>query len=194
VTTEKPALKDRTLPKVWAPAGRRDPGAVFLLYGGMEHTYGEADEYVESTRQGFERDGVMPGMHVAVFLDNCPGYIWTLLALSRIGAVAAPVHAEARGALLAHFLTSSDCETAVVATKYVERIHAAVGSDGLKQAWIVLQPEPGDGQQEEPLPTIAAAQRTLGFARSFDPDYVSPHREPCFNDVTLLMSDTAAAR
>jgi carnitine-CoA ligase len=187
VTMEKPALKDRTLPKVWARAVQRDPEAVFLLHAGMEYTYGEADEYVESTRQGFERDGVIPGMHVAVFLDNCPGYIWTLLALSRIGAVAVPVHAEARGALLTHFLTSSDCETAVVATKYVERIHAAVGSDALKQAWIVLQPEPGDGQPEEPLPIIAAAQRTLGFARSFDPDYVSPHREPRFNDVTLLM-------
>src|ERR1700730_2909070 len=165
VTTEKLALKDRTLPKVWARAVQRDPGAVFLLYGGVEYTSGEADEYVESTRQGFERDGVMPGMHVAVFLDNCPGYIWTLLALSRIGAVAVPVHAEARGALLAHFLTSSDCATAVVAAEYVGRIHAAVGSDALKQAWVVPQPEPVGGQHEEPLPTIAAAQRTLDFAR-----------------------------
>jgi len=46
VTTEKPALKDRTLPKVWAPAVQRDPGAVFLLYGGMKHTYGTPTEKI----------------------------------------------------------------------------------------------------------------------------------------------------
>ena len=180
-----PPLKERTLPRIWATAVKQNPDAVFLLFAGTEYSYGESEEWVESARQRFENDGIVPGMHVAVFLDNGPEYVWTLLALSRIGAVAVPIHAEGRGKLLTHFLVSSDCEVAIIADKYVARTHDAIGSDLLKRAWILAteSTEPDD----TPLPLIAGVQEPIVFGRDFDPAYRSPHREPRFNDVTLLM-------
>jgi crotonobetaine/carnitine-CoA ligase len=183
MTMEMPPLVKRTLPNIWAAAVARAPHSVFLLFAGDEYTYGAANQFVQATRQQFERDGVTVGAHVAVFLDNSPDYLWTLLALSHMGAVAVPIHAEARGQLLTHFLLSSECSMGVIADKYAARVHESIGPDVLKQAWIVTS---GD-EVEGPVPTIAGAQRPITFGNDVDPNHRSDTAPPRFCDATLLM-------
>ena len=181
--TEMPPLVERTLPDIWATAVAQGPDSVFLLFAGREYTYGGADLFVRAAQQQFERDGVTAGTHVALFLDNCPDYVWALLALSHIGAVAVPIHAEARGQLLTHFLVSSDCSMALVADKYAARVRESIDPDVLKQAWIFASGEPFDGG----TPTIAGAQREIIFDDVVDPGRPSTTPRPRFNDITLLM-------
>lgn len=176
-----PPLEQRTIPKIWAAAVARNPDAVLLVWAGRETTYGAADVLVEATRQQLVLDGVEGGAHIAVMLDNGPEYVWTLLALAHIGAVAVPIHAEAQGQLLSHFMLSSDCESAVVAEKYLIRLRESIGADALKRAWVLR-----DGSSAEPVPVVAAVQRDIEFTDQVDADFPLG-REPRFNETMLLM-------
>jgi len=196
MVSELPPLHERTIPRIWLQAVQRDPGAPFLLFRTRTYSYGEAAEYVESARQQLESDGVARGTHIAVLFDNCPEYVWVVLALARIGAVAVPIHAEARGQLLTHLLTSSKCQMAIVADTYVDRVREAIGPDALSRAWILHTDAGTDadagtgvdagGSGESPT-RISAWQRDIEFGRAFAADYVGTNPDPSFKDTMLLM-------
>lgn len=74
--------------RAWADAVARHAGNVFLRAGDRDWTYAEFDDWA---RVIAARLRVRPGERVALVMGATPGHLATLVALSRLGAVAVPL-------------------------------------------------------------------------------------------------------
>ncbi|WP_083934099.1 AMP-binding protein [Sciscionella marina] len=178
-----PPVHERTIPNLWRRAVDRAPEAPFLYWHDAVISYGDGDALSDGVRVKLAHRGVGRGSHVAVFLPNGPEYVWVLLALAKIGAVAVPIHAEARGKLLAHFIETSDCEFAILGEEFVERTLDAIGPDRLRHVW-VLQATPESSADQLRL---CASQEELICERSTKAEIADETAAPRFCDTALLM-------
>ena len=67
------------------------PEAEAVVCNGQRWTYADAAAHAVRTAAGLATQGVQRGDRVVVFVDNRPEFVWLLLALQRLGAVAVPV-------------------------------------------------------------------------------------------------------
>jgi crotonobetaine/carnitine-CoA ligase len=95
---------------------------VFLKFHEGELSYGEVDSMADRVAGGLAAQGIGSGQHVAVMLPNCADFLFTIFALSRLGAVAVPVNIAHQGGLLGHVLASSDSSTLIVDAAYADRV------------------------------------------------------------------------
>ena len=95
---------------------------VFLRFHEGDLSYGEVDSMADRVANGLAARGIGLGQHVAVMLPNCAEFLFTIFALSRLGAVAVPVNVAHRGELLRHVLDSSDSSTLIVDATYADRV------------------------------------------------------------------------
>ncbi|NXM78084.1 S27A2 synthetase, partial [Serilophus lunatus] len=97
-----------TLLDVFQLRARRHPQKPLLLFQDELHTYGDVEE--RSNRAAWalwRRLGLRGGSTVAVFLPNSPAYVWTWLALAKLGCAMACVNCHARGRALRHALEAA---------------------------------------------------------------------------------------
>lgn len=178
-----PPLRERTVDTLWRRAVDRNPDGVFLVIEADEYTYREAEQHVAATVQVLRSGGLGRGDHLAVLLDNRAEYVWLLLAVGRIGAVAVPIHAEARGALLAHFFRSTDCSYAVIGASYAAGVDEVLVDSRPDTVWIVDDRPDGD-VGEVAAPPIGRVQHA--FVPQDDVAQ-EPSAAPRFSDTYLLM-------
>lgn len=176
-----PPLRNRTIDGLWQRALSANPDGVFLVVEDREFTYTEAERHVRATTRMLRAGGLGPGDHLALLLDNRAEYIWLLLAVGRIGAVAVPIHAEARGQLLAHFFGSTDCTHAVIAASYAVGVDAVLTDGRPDSVWIV---DDTTGAAAD-VPSIGRVQRP--YAADDDMDALDAGPTARFSDTYLLM-------
>ncbi|NLU82477.1 AMP-binding protein [Rhodococcus sp. HNM0569] len=102
------------LADVFETVARAVPDRVALTYEGTHHTYAELDGESNRTAQLFARAGVAPGEHVALFLENCPEHVASILGLIKIRAVPINVNYRYTAAELEYVFTNSDSVAIVV--------------------------------------------------------------------------------
>ncbi|HEX3590715.1 MAG TPA: AMP-binding protein [Pseudonocardiaceae bacterium] len=95
---------------------------VFLKFHDGELSYGDVDSMVDRVAGGLAAQGIGNGHHVAVMLPNSPEILFTIFALSRLGAVAVPVNTAHRGELLRHVLADSNASTLIIDAAYADRV------------------------------------------------------------------------
>ncbi len=83
------------------------PERTFFLWRGKAYSYREADARVNQTLCALVACGVKPGDHVGVLMSNSPGYLTAVVALNRVGAVAALINTGARGRSLEQALAAA---------------------------------------------------------------------------------------
>ncbi|UGY94514.1 AMP-binding protein [Streptomyces gobiensis] len=106
----------------------------FLKFHEGDLSYGEVDQMTNRMAQGLAALGVDRGDHVAVMLPNCPELLYTIFALSKLGAVAVPVNTALCGNLLRRTLSGSNSSFLVVDAPYAEELPALTPClPGLKQ-------------------------------------------------------------
>jgi crotonobetaine/carnitine-CoA ligase len=177
-----PPLRERTTDQLWLRALRRNPDGTFLIVEDEEFTYRQAEELVAATTRMLRAGGVTQGDHVAILLENRPEYVWLLLAVGRIGAVGVPIHAEAKGQLLAHFFGSSDCTFAVIAASRVNEVDRILGDVCLEVVWVLDDSAP-DPQDVAQVGRLQLPFRPVGAERAA----TAPHPVAAFKDTYLLM-------
>ncbi|XP_027486966.1 very long-chain acyl-CoA synthetase-like isoform X1 [Corapipo altera] len=97
-----------TLLDVFLLHARRRPHQPLLRFQDELYTYKDVD--LRSNRAAWalqRRLGLSPGATVAVFLPNSPTYLWTWLALAKLGCAMACVNTNARGRALRHALEAA---------------------------------------------------------------------------------------
>ena len=83
-------------------AQARDVGdKVFLTWlpDGRRYTFADAHRLSNRLANGLMAQGIGQGSHVAMLMENCPELALSAFALGKIGAVAVPINAAARGPL-----------------------------------------------------------------------------------------------
>jgi len=69
---------------------QRTPDKPALIYYGTEITYRELDRNVECCANLLASYGVCKGDAVALYMQNCPQFIFAFFGIQRIGAIVGP--------------------------------------------------------------------------------------------------------
>jgi fatty-acyl-CoA synthase len=100
--------EQRTFGHLCDEAARRWNDAEALVFKEERYTFTELAAMVDAAARGFMAQGVMPGAHVALWLNNCSEWIVASFALAKIGAVQVPLNTRLRSRDVAYVLHQSD--------------------------------------------------------------------------------------
>ncbi|NXU60056.1 S27A2 synthetase, partial [Turnix velox] len=107
----------RTLVDVFEGHAARWPGRPFLLFQEQVLTFQQLQRKSNAAARLFLDLLALPRAHpVAVLLPNEPTYVWTWLALAKLGWPMACLNTNARGAALTHAVRAAKA-TVLLATK-----------------------------------------------------------------------------
>ncbi|NWU50631.1 S27A2 synthetase, partial [Dromas ardeola] len=97
-----------TLLDVFQEHVRRRPRWPLILFQDEIYTYEDVDRRSnQAARLLARRLGLEAGQTVAVFLPNHPTYVWTWLALAKLGCPMACLNCNVRGRALQHALAAA---------------------------------------------------------------------------------------
>lgn len=97
----------RTMLEAWRHHVAASPDAPAVHYFDATLTFAEVDHAAEALATGLQDRGVVAGDRVAIYLQNDPQWLVTMLAAWRLGAVPVAVNPMLRAAELAHHLGDS---------------------------------------------------------------------------------------
>ena len=99
---------ERSLGEFLREAVARKPDKVFLEIGGQGITYQECLRRSEETAAMFRGLGVSRGDRVALFLPNCPEFLYCWFGLSLLGVISVPVNTAYKRDEAAYILNNSE--------------------------------------------------------------------------------------
>ena len=103
-----------TLGEMMAAAIRRHTAKTALICGDLRQSYAALGESVDRLACGFVHAGIAPLDRVVVQLPNVPEFVYTYLALARIGAIPVMALRAHRHAEVTHFLRASGAVACVI--------------------------------------------------------------------------------
>jgi crotonobetaine/carnitine-CoA ligase len=101
-----------------------DPDGPFLTFeeGAASWTARQLDDRAGRVAGGLRELGAVPGVRVALMLENQVETAISYLAIAKTGAIAVPINVANKGAFLAHPLRSSEARVVIVRTDLVDRL------------------------------------------------------------------------
>lgn len=96
-----------------ALAAARWGGRDALQFRGQWQSFDELSARVEETARGLMALGIQPGERVALWLNNCPEWIYLMFAIARIGAVQVPVNTRFRTQDVKYVVEQAECSTLI---------------------------------------------------------------------------------
>jgi fatty-acyl-CoA synthase len=84
-----------------------------LVFRDRRYTFRQIAAEVDRVARGLIHLGVKPGEHTALWLLNCPEWIFAMFALAKIGAVHVPINTRFRTVDLAQILERSNAATLI---------------------------------------------------------------------------------
>jgi fatty-acyl-CoA synthase len=84
-----------------------------LVFRDRHYSFRQIAAEVDRVARGLIQTGVGPGEKVALWLLNCPEWIFTMFALARIGAIHVPINTRFRTIDLAQILERSNATTVI---------------------------------------------------------------------------------
>ncbi|MBI2371722.1 MAG: AMP-binding protein, partial [Deltaproteobacteria bacterium] len=98
------------------------PEKVFLIWQDEEITYREFDRRANRVARGLAALGLGRGDRVALVMPNCPEFLYTLFALTKLGAIFVPVNTALTPPEAQYIIHHSDAVALVGAEKHRELI------------------------------------------------------------------------
>jgi O-succinylbenzoic acid--CoA ligase len=108
------------------------PGAEALVCGERRWTYAQCEAVVARLAAGLRTHGVATGDRVLMFIDNRAEFVFVLLALQRLGAVAVPVGVREQRPGLAYIARQCGAAAVVAVAALADRIPQGEEAPDLK--------------------------------------------------------------
>jgi long-chain acyl-CoA synthetase len=118
---------DRTLLDVVSDTVSQRPNHPALLFKGARITYGQLERLSDAFAAALVAQGVQKGDRVAILLVNCPQFIVAQLGAWKAGAIPALINPLYTGSELEHMLEECGASTAVVLSRYYDKIRECRG-------------------------------------------------------------------
>jgi len=148
-----------TIPEMLARSAGRHPGKTALVSGDLRLSYCDLVEISDRLACRFLEAGIRPLDRVVVQLPNCPEFVHTYFALTRIGAVPVMALRAHRQTEIRHFVRASGATAYVIPDRIGSFDYRAmateVQADFPALRAVFVAGEPGAGQQDL-RPMIAA--------------------------------------
>jgi acyl-CoA synthetase (AMP-forming)/AMP-acid ligase II len=114
MTVESPPDSIQTLNGLLAEKATTLGDTNFFYYQNEATSYEELNTKANSIANELLVRGVEPNDIVCIFMYNRPEYLYTIFALAKIGAVAAPIDTRFSGDTLAHVLSETDARILIL--------------------------------------------------------------------------------
>jgi fatty-acyl-CoA synthase len=141
---------DLRLGDLAARAGASWPDREALVHGESRWTFRQLDEEVDRHAWALIKAGLGRGDRIGLWFTNRPCYIFLLLAISRLGAVAVPLNTRYRSRDMAYCLAQSECNALIYAERSGPVDYGALLAEVLPD----LQRRPGGGVQSASYPAL----------------------------------------
>ena len=89
-------------------ATQRNPEGAALLYGDQVLSYRQANQHANRIAHHLQAQGIGKGDVVALFIENRPELLLTVLAVAKVGGICAMLNTAQTQAVLVHSLTLVD--------------------------------------------------------------------------------------
>src|SRR5436190_15870237 len=120
------------LQAMFAAALARAPQATALVCDGQRWSYAQCDAIAQRVAAGLAARGVARGERVVMFIDNRPEFVFVLLALQRLGAIAVPVGVREQRPGLAYIARQCGAIGIVMDAALAERLPEADEAPALR--------------------------------------------------------------
>ena len=172
---------DRTAVRVLRDQVERSPDSVLLRTADAAYTRADVDRIANRLARGLRDVGVGEGDRVLLLQGNAPFYVFSWLALAKLGAIEVPVNTHYRGEMLRHVASTSGAQTAILDPAFAANL-AGVLADVPVLRRLVLT---GGDAVPEPL---AATDATILFAGELlASDDVGLGHDPRYHQPMALM-------
>lgn len=89
------------------------PQKVFLYFEDEKITYNDFNTRVNKSANYFQKTGIKKGDVVALFLPNCPEFLYNWFALAKIGAIMVPINTACKDAETEYILNHSEAKMVI---------------------------------------------------------------------------------
>ena len=107
---------------MFAATVARTPAAEALVFEGQRWTYAQCNAQAALLAAGLAAKGLQRGERVVMFIDNRPEFVFVLLALQRLGAIAVPVGVREQQPGLAYILRQCGAAAIVIDAGLADRL------------------------------------------------------------------------
>ena len=123
------------------------PNALALAYLDERYSWSELDQRASQYAACFAREGVARGDVVALVMDNRPDYLFSVMGLGKLGAVAALINTNLSGKPLVHSLNVGKAKKILAGAEHATKIEEIIDQvDGVKpDRDFFVQTEEGSG-------------------------------------------------
>ncbi|WP_339425315.1 long-chain-acyl-CoA synthetase [Pseudomonas proteolytica] len=157
-------------------ATQRNPEGAALLYGDQVLSYRQANQHANRIAHHLQAQGIGKGDVVALFIENRPELLLTVLAVAKVGGICAMLNTAQTQAVLVHSLTLVDPMAIVVGAELVEAYDAVRGQVAIdpQRTWYVAE------QPAAPVP--AGYVDLMAASADCSPDNPASTQQIYFND------------
>ncbi|QHG23112.1 long-chain-acyl-CoA synthetase [Pseudomonas sp. DTU12.1] len=157
-------------------ATQRNPEGAALLYGDQVLSYHQANQHANRIAHHLQAQGIGKGDVVALFIENRPELLLTVLAVAKVGGICAMLNTAQTQAVLVHSLTLVDPMAIVVGAELVEAYDAVRGQVAIdpQRTWYVAE------QPAAPVP--AGYVDLMAASADCSPDNPASTQQIYFND------------
>ena len=101
----------------------KHPNKIALMYEDTKVTFKEVDEISNRIANALRSSTPLQhGDTMAIFMENCPEYIYIQLALSKLGVTGAYINYNLRGDSLAHCIRIANCSGLFFASEFSDAV------------------------------------------------------------------------
>ena len=135
--------------RLLALRARENPHQLALAYLDRRYTWSELDANVNRYAKAFQKMGVSEGEVVALLMDNRPEYVFSILALNRLCAVAALINTNIAGRGVMHALTVARPVRIVVGSEHTDKLRETIDEiEGFELSDVLVECDEGDAMSE----------------------------------------------
>lgn len=136
--TIRAPVSERTVLHLLSQHVEERPGSLFLAGDGFAFTYEQTWDRSARLANGLAQFGVAREERVALWLDNCPEFLFAWFATVMCGAVQVPQNPDVAGARLVHVLNHSGCTTLVLRDRQVKCLNEHLGQLSSVRRLVIL--------------------------------------------------------
>ncbi len=125
------AARPRSFHAMFEASVAAAPDAEAIVCGDRRWTYGECEAVSARLAVGLAAHGIRPGERVILFLGNGAEFVFTLLALQRLGAIAVPVGVREQRPGLGYIARQCGAQAIVAEAALAERVPDAAQAPAL---------------------------------------------------------------
>lgn len=136
-----------TLAELLRGRAAKHPDKLALIFAGQSWSYREFERAVNRVANGFVRAGVKKSDRVALLLPNCAEFLFTVFALTKIGAVFVPLNPQYTAEEAEYVLNHSEAAVVLTAPDLLPLIASMRNRLGaLRQVVVTGSGEPADAK------------------------------------------------